>query len=74
MSEDEMLRRIAELRQAGGTMISIGKAVGLSQANVNMRLIRLAEGDYVDPQRRPLPAGHAVSWGAISDSPYDWKP
>jgi hypothetical protein len=75
-------RVICDMRGAGETWAAIGQRLGLSRNTVIERGRRLRaeaparaavmkEYDMLeDPNRRPLPAGHPLSWGLLSDEPY----
>ncbi len=77
---------ICEMRGAGETWAVIGRALGLSRntaiergrrlrAEAPPRVVVVAEKPVSDdPNRLPLPAGHPLTWGLLSDAPYpDWR-
>jgi len=86
---DIQLRR---LRAEGATWDAIAAALRLSRSaviehgrRIGVRrpprvVVEAAMHDLFDPGREPLPAGHPVSWGAITagtllaGSPYPWPP
>jgi hypothetical protein len=73
---------ICNMRGAGDTWAAIGQRLGLSRNTVIERGRRLRaeapvkapavkEYDMLeDPNRGPLPAGHPLTWGLLSDEPY----
>jgi hypothetical protein len=74
---------ICQMRGGGATWAEIGRSLGLSRNTVIERGRRLrAEApvkvaapvvkDVVsdDPNRGPLPAGHPLTWGLLTDEPY----
>lgn len=75
-------RVICDMRGAGETWAAIGLRLGLSRNTVIERGRRLRaeapvkqalvkEYDLLDdPCRGPLPAGHRLTWGLLSDEPY----
>lgn len=75
-------RVICDMRGAGATWAAIGGALGLSRNTVIERGRRLRaeaparaavvkEYDMLeDPNRGPLPAGHPLTWGLLTDEPY----
>ena len=75
-------RIIVTMRGGGETWAAIGVRLGLSrntviergrrlQAAATVRVAVVKEYDILeDPNRGPLPAGHALTWGLLSDEPY----
>lgn len=75
-------KMICDMRGAGETWAAIGLRLGLSRNTVIERGRRLRaeaparqlvvkEYDILeDPHRGPLPAGHPLTWGLLSDEPY----
>lgn len=73
---------ICTMRGCGETWAAIGRTLGLSRNTVIERGRRLrAEAPRrvvvvpekqisEDPNRLPLPAGHPITWGMLSDEPY----
>lgn len=74
---------ICGMRSAGETWAVIGQALGLSRntviergrrlrAEAPIRVLVVAATKPVsdDPNRLPLPAGHSITWGMLSDAPY----
>lgn len=74
--------KIIELRKAGLSSRGVSKALGVSVKTINTRLrqalgpahgrdLRPArERGSVDGERHPYPAGHPVTWGLISHTPW----
>lgn len=73
---------ICDMRAAGATWASIGVRLGLSRntviergrrlrAEAPVRTVTPKEYDMLeDPNRGPLPAGHALTWGLLTSEPY----
>lgn len=73
---------IFDMRGAGETWATIGVRLGLSRntviergrrlrAEAPVRVAVVKEYDLLgDPNRAPLPAGHPLTWGLLSDEPY----
>lgn len=73
---------IFQMRSGGETWAAIGLRLGLSrntviergrrlQATAPVRAAVVKEYDMLeDPNRGPLPAGHPLTWGLLSDEPY----
>ncbi len=73
---------IVEMRGAGETWAEIGRRLGLSRNTVIERGRRLCAAAPVqkktskeydmleDPNRGPLPAGHILTWGLLTNEPY----
>ena len=74
---------ICQMRGSGETWAAIGRRLGLSRNTVIERGRRLQAAAPVrvavapkeydmleDPNRGPLPAGHPLTWGLLTDEPY----
>ncbi len=74
---------IREMRAAGDTWSAIGRRLGLARSTVIERGRRLRAVAPVkpppspkrddmldDPNRPPLPAGHPLTWGLLTDEPF----
>jgi len=74
---------ICIMRGSGATWAQIGNTLGLSRNTVIERGRRLRAEAPVrvaaprveklvsdDPNRGPLPAGHPLTWGLLTDAPY----
>jgi hypothetical protein len=74
---------ICRMRGGGATWAEIGRTLGLSRNTVIERGRRLRAQAPVrvsvpivkevvsdDPNRGPLRAGHALTWGLLTDAPY----
>ncbi len=77
---DAMIRT---MRSEGATWSAIGQCLGLSRNTVierGRRLCAMASARCVapiiikitldDPNRNPLPAGHPLTWGLLSDAEF----
>jgi len=75
-------RVICEMRGNGETWAAIGRCLGLSRNTVIERGRRLRaeapprkvvvaqEEDLNNRNREPLPAGHWLTWGLLTDAPF----
>lgn len=75
---------ICQMRGDGATWAEIGRQLGLSRNTVIERGRRLRaeapprrvppeaveEDDLHNKNREPLPAGHKLTWGLLTDAPY----
>jgi hypothetical protein len=73
---------ICEMRGVGATWAAIGQRLGLSRntviergrrlrAEAPVRPVVVKEYDMLeDPNRGPLPAGHPLTWGLLTNDPY----
>ena len=74
---------ICDMRAAGDTWSAIGRRLGLARSTVIERGRRLRAVAPVklppspkrddmldDPNRPPLPAGHPLTWGLLTDEPF----
>ena len=74
---------ILTMRVAGSSWADIGQQLGLSRntviergrrlnaaAPVKPKLLVIERVMEVDPNRAPLPAGHPLTWGLLTNEPY----
>lgn len=69
-AEDALVRTIDG--PSGVTRADVARRLGMSSWAVRERMVRIGHQSsaieavaYIDLGRDPLPAGHAISWGAI---------